>query len=90
MKFAKRSSAFALALTASTFLSFSTAFAEDLSMWVRASGAGAAQHLVDLWNASHADKRIAVTVIPDNQMVTKLATGTQAGDVPDLVSFDRI
>ena len=90
MKFSTRSSAFALALTASTFLSFSTAFAGDLSMWVRASGAGAAQHLVDLWNTGHADKKIAVTVIPDNQMVTKLATGSQAGDVPDLVSFDLI
>ena len=90
MKFLKRSSAIALALTTSTFLSYSAASAEDLSMWVRASGAGAAQHLVDLWNTGHADKKIAVTVIPDNQMVTKLATGTQAGDVPDIVSFDLI
>ncbi len=68
----------------------SSAVADDLSIWVRASGAGAAQHLVDLWNSGHADKKIAVTVIPDNQMVTKLATGVQAGDVPDMVSFDLI
>jgi multiple sugar transport system substrate-binding protein len=65
------------------------ASAEELSMWVRASGADAAQHLVDLWNASH-DDQIAVTVIPDNQMVTKLATGSAAGDVPDVLSFDLI
>ncbi|MEO9166925.1 MAG: extracellular solute-binding protein, partial [Aestuariivirga sp.] len=90
MTFTKRSSAFALALTTSTFLTFSSSFAADLSMWVRASGAGAAQHMIDLWNSGHADKKIAVTVIPDNQMVTKLATGSQAGDVPDLVSFDLI
>lgn len=85
------SSAFALAVTASTMMAASgAAFAEDLNMWVRASGAGAAAKLVDLWNAGHADKKIVVTVIPDNQMVTKLATGTQAGEVPDLVSFDLI
>ena len=46
--------------------------AENLTMWVRASGANAAQHLVDLWNTGHPDK-IALTVIPDNQVVSKLA-----------------
>src|SRR5260221_9490889 len=63
--------------------------ADHLSMWVRASGANAAQHLVDLWNSGHDDK-IDLTVIPDNQMVTKLATGVQAGEVPDVISFDLI
>jgi len=58
-------------------------------MWVRASGANAAQHLVDLWNSGHPDK-IALTVIPDNQMVSKLAAGVQANDVPDVISFDLI
>ena len=29
-------------------------------------------------------------MIPDDQMVTKLATSVQAGDVPDLMSFDLI
>lgn len=67
----------------------SAAYAETLSMWVRSSGANAAQVLVDLWNAGHDDK-IEITVIPDNQMVTKLATGVQAGDVPDVLSFDLI
>src|SRR5271169_2545933 len=65
------------------------AFADKMTMWVRASGANAAAHLVDLWNSTHPDK-IELTTIPDNQMVTKLATGVQAGDVPDLVSFDLI
>jgi multiple sugar transport system substrate-binding protein len=63
--------------------------AETLSMWVRASGANAAQHLIDLWNSGHADK-INLTVIPDNQMVSKLATGVKAGEVPDAISFDLI
>jgi multiple sugar transport system substrate-binding protein len=66
-----------------------SALAETLQLWVRASGSNAAQVLVDLWNSSHDDK-IEVTTIPDNQMVTKLATSVQAGDVPDLISFDLI
>jgi multiple sugar transport system substrate-binding protein len=62
---------------------------ETLTMWVRASGANAAQHLVDLWNGGHPDK-IALTVIPDNQMVSKLATSVKAAEAPDLISFDLI
>jgi multiple sugar transport system substrate-binding protein len=65
------------------------ALADTMTMWVRVSGANAAAHLVDLWNSTHGDK-IELTTIPDNQMVTKLATGVQAGEVPDLVSFDLI
>ena len=66
-----------------------SANAAELSQWVRASGAAAAQHMIDLWNSGHDDK-ITLTVIPDDQMVTKLATGVQSGDVPDLISFDLI
>ena len=82
-----------LALGASVLLSaagLAPAMADDLSMWVRASGANAAQHLVDLWNSGHAGSKIDLTVIPDNQVVTKLATGVQAGEVPDVISFDLI
>jgi multiple sugar transport system substrate-binding protein len=75
-------------LIASTAVA-ATARADTMTMWVRASGTNAAAHLIDLWNSTHADK-IELTTIPDNQMVTKLATGVQAGDVPDLVSFDLI
>jgi len=66
-----------------------SALAETMTMWVRASGTNAAAHMVNLWNASHPDK-IELTTIPDTQMVTKLATGVQARQVPDLVSFDLI
>jgi multiple sugar transport system substrate-binding protein len=78
----------AAALLAGASLS-SSAFADTMTMWVRASGTNAAAHLVDLWNTTHPDK-IELTTIPDNQMVTKLATGVQAGETPDLVSFDLI
>jgi len=58
-------------------------------MWVRASAANGAQHVIDLWNSTHDDK-VQVTVIPDTQMVPKLAEGAQAGQVPDMVAFDLI
>ena len=80
----------ALAATLIASSAFATAaYADTMTMWVRASGVNAATHIVDLWNSTHPDK-IELTTIPDNQMVTKLATGVQAGDVPDLVSFDLI
>jgi multiple sugar transport system substrate-binding protein len=83
------SAAFALSLLASTGLA-TVASADTLTMWVRASGTNAASTLVNLWNSTHPDTKIELTTIPDNQMVTKLATGVQAADVPDLVSFDLI
>lgn len=66
-----------------------TALSADLSMWVRESASDPGQIMVDLWNAGHDDK-IELTAIPDNQLVTKLATSVRAGDAPDLVSFDLI
>jgi multiple sugar transport system substrate-binding protein len=65
------------------------AFAQDLSMWVRESAADPGKLMVDLWNQNH-DAKIELTAIPDNQLVTKLATSVRAGDAPDLVSFDLI
>ena len=65
------------------------AAAETLTLWSRAAAADPAQGMIDLWNSNHEDK-IELTVIPDLEMVTKLATAVQAGDVPDLVSFDLI
>lgn len=63
--------------------------AQDLSMWVRESAADAGQLMIDLWNSSH-DAQIELTAIPDNQLVTKLATSVRAGEAPDMVSFDLI
>jgi multiple sugar transport system substrate-binding protein len=82
-------SVFAIGAAAAIMTAAAPARAADLTMWVRASGANAAQHPVDLWNSGHPDK-VQLTVIPDDQMVTKLATGVQAGDVPDVLSFDLI
>jgi multiple sugar transport system substrate-binding protein len=79
----------ALSLALLVTASFPALAAEKLSMWSRAAAAGPAQGMIDLWNSTHEDK-IELTVIPDLQVVTKLATAVQAGDVPDLMSFDLI
>lgn len=65
------------------------AYAADLSMWVRESAADPGKLMVDLWNNNHEDQ-IQLTAIPDNQLVTKLATSIQGGNAPDLISFDLI
>ncbi|MEO8242451.1 MAG: sugar ABC transporter substrate-binding protein [bacterium] len=79
-----------LFLTASAVVFMAGAsYAEDLTMWVRESAADPGKIMVDLWNTSHPNK-ITLTAIPDNQMVTKLATSTRSGDAPDLISFDLI
>jgi multiple sugar transport system substrate-binding protein len=77
-------------LAATAFSLPISSYGAELSMWVRASGANAAQHLVDLWNTGHGGDKITLTVIPDNQVVSKLAISVQSGDVPDVISFDLI
>ncbi|MEZ5670513.1 MAG: sugar ABC transporter substrate-binding protein [Alphaproteobacteria bacterium] len=84
-----RGAAVLLAATGILAATGQSVVAVELSMWVRESAADPGQLMVDLWNANHDDK-IVLTAIPDNQMVTKLATGVRAGDAPDLVSFDLI
>ena len=84
MKHASRMMTCALALIAAGPI-----YGDELSMWVRESAADPGQLMVDLWNAGH-DNKITLTAIPDNQLVTKLATSSQTGDAPDLVSFDLI
>jgi multiple sugar transport system substrate-binding protein len=80
----------ALGLAAALLVGTSgAAMAETMTMWSRAAAAAPAQGMIDLWNETHDDK-IELTVIPDDQVVTKLATAVQAGDVPDLMSFDLI
>lgn len=77
-------------LTASlAAFSASAVDADTLTMWVRKSASDPGQLMVDLWNSKHENK-IELTAIPDNQLVTKLATSITAGDAPDIVSFDLI
>ncbi len=79
----------AMGATLAALMSSSALSAEQLNLMVRSSAANGAQIMSDLWNTTHEDQ-ISITVIPDNQMVTKLATGVASGDVPDMVAFDLI
>ena len=74
---------------AAALLPPTAALAQTMQMWVRESAADPAKLMIDLWNSSH-DAKVELTAIPDNQVVTKLATSVRAGDAPDLVSFDLI
>ena len=66
------------------------AFAENLTMWVRDSGATLTTRVIDHWNKTHPADQITLTVIPHDQMVTKFATASAAGEGPDLLSLDLI
>ena len=72
MRLSVQSSLLALALSASAVAMPGVASATDIQMWVRASGATAAQYMIDLWNASHNDK-VVVTVRPEAISVSPLA-----------------
>lgn len=60
-----------------------------LTMWTRAAAEGLNQLLVKEWNKSH-DQKIKLTIIPDDQYVTKVSTSGASGDLPDLLSVDLI
>ncbi|WP_159588618.1 ABC transporter substrate-binding protein [Chelativorans xinjiangense] len=87
---ARRVGAAVLATATAAFMT-GTVFAQEMTMWVRdGTAANAGKVLVDLWNESRPDNRIELTVIPNLQMVTKLATSIAAGEPPDLISLDLI
>lgn len=60
-----------------------------LTMWTRAAAEQLNQILVKEWNGSH-DQKIRLTIIPDDQYVTKVSTSGASGDLPDLLSVDLI
>lgn len=60
-----------------------------LTMWTRAAAEQLNQLLVREWNKGH-DQKIKLTIIPDDQYVTKVSTSGASGDLPDLLSVDLI
>ena len=61
----------------------------EISFWVRASDAAFAEPMVKLWNAKHPNK-VALTVIPNEDFVTKFGTASAGGASPDVVAIDLI
>src|SRR5215212_10241204 len=80
-----------LAFAAVVMLAMPTvALPENLTMWVRDSGATLTTRVIDHWNKTHPGDPITLSVIPHDQMVTKFATAAAAGEGPDLLSLDLI
>jgi len=66
-----------------------SASAETLQMWVR-SGIGASfTSLVKAYNDSHKDQ-VALTEVPQSELVQKYATAIAGGQAPDALSLDLI
>lgn len=62
---------------------------DEISFWVRASDVAFAEPMVKLWNAKHPNK-VALTVIPNEDFVTKFGTASAGGASPDVVAIDLI
>lgn len=62
---------------------------QELSFWVRASDAGFVEPMVKVWNAKHANQ-VILTVIPNDDFVTKFGTAVAGGAAPDVVAIDLV
>ena len=68
-----------------TVLAATHAQADDgLSFWVRASDSGFVTPVVNAWNASHPTK-VSLTIIPNDDFVTKFGTASAGGSVSKAV-----
>jgi multiple sugar transport system substrate-binding protein len=78
----------AIATTAALALG-SSARAEDISFWARASDSPFVEPMVKVWNASH-QPRVKLTIIPNDDFVTKFGTAVAGGAPPDVVAIDLV
>ena len=62
---------------------------QELSFWIRASDAGFVEPMVKVWNASHPNQ-VVLTVIPNDDFVTKFGTAVAGGAAPDVVALDLV
>ncbi|HKR44168.1 MAG TPA: sugar ABC transporter substrate-binding protein [Paraburkholderia sp.] len=62
---------------------------DGISFWVRASDAAFVTPLVATWNQSHPTK-VNLTVIPNDDFVTKFGTASAGGAAPDVIAIDLI
>ena len=63
--------------------------AKEISFWVRASDQAFVEPMVKAWNEKHQTK-VALTVIPNDDFVTKFGTAVAGGAAPDVVAIDLI
>ena len=86
----KTGSTVAICIGASMAVAPTIAAAENIDIWTRNSGAGIITGLAEVWNAANPDDQVNVTVIPNEQFVTKFTLAVASGDVPDVVSIDLV
>lgn len=86
----RRQHSLALSALAALMTTAAPALAQEMSMWSRASAAPVAERVIERWNSERPDAPISLTVIPNNEVVTKVATAATMGDAPDLLSIDLI
>lgn len=61
-----------------------------IRFWCRSVAFKPAQLIVDKYHAAQSAVRVELTVLPEGQMVTKLATAIRANAVPDVVAPDSV
>jgi multiple sugar transport system substrate-binding protein len=75
---------------AAALLTASQAHADDgISFWARASDSGFITPVVKAWNDTHPTK-VNLTVIPNDDFVTKFGTASAGGAGPDVLAIDLI
>ena len=77
-------------LAAAFLLMLGSALAQpSISFWVRAADQGFVEPLVKAYNAK-GGTQVRLTVVPNDQFVTKFATAVAGGAAPDVVAIDLI
>lgn len=61
---------------------------QTLTMWARADDVGFLPSLVKSFNATHPTLKIAVTLVPDAEVVQKYSLAASTGSGPDIVSTE--
>lgn len=61
-----------------------------IRFWCRSVAFTPAQLIVDKYHESQSAVRVELTVLPEGQMTTKLATAIRSGSVPDIVAPDSV
>ncbi|HEV2782529.1 MAG TPA: sugar ABC transporter substrate-binding protein [Actinophytocola sp.] len=61
----------------------------QLTMWVRSATDQFSQRLVDAYNSSHKNK-VALTIIPNDNYLTKVGTAAGSRSLPDILASDVV
>lgn len=75
--------------SAAALMAAGHAQADEITFWVRASDSGFVTPVVKAWNENHPNK-VNLTVIPNDDFVTKFGTASGGGAAPDVVAIDLI